>query len=148
MKISTKGRYAFRALVEMVLANSTRPVLLSYIAKRQEIPERYLIQIFGSLRQAGIVRSFRGAGGGFLLAKPAEEITLAEILEAAEGPLELVDCLHDQADRCSRSEACFARTVWSGINEQVKSLFAKLTLARIVEQHATEQVRQGAGYQI
>jgi Rrf2 family protein len=148
MKISTKGRYAVRALVELALTNSTRPVLLPYIAKRQEIPERYLIQIFGSLRKAGVVHSYRGAKGGFHLAKPTDKITLAEILEASEGPLELVDCLQEDSGRCSRQEACFTRSVWAGINEQVKALFSKITLAQIVEKHAADQTRQGASYQI
>jgi Rrf2 family protein len=148
MKISTKGRYAVRALVELAMTKSIRPVLLAQIAQRQEIPERYLIQIFGSLRQAGLVNSFRGAKGGFHLARPAEAITLAEILEAAEGSLQLVDCLQADYARCSRYDACFARAVWSRINDQVRMVFSNMTLAHMADLHATEQSRQGASYQI
>lgn len=135
-------------MVELAIADSPRPVLLAYIAKRQEIPERYLVQIFGSLRRAGLVSSYRGAKGGFQLSRAPAEITLAEILEASEGKLELVECLRDDEDRCNRQGACSTRAMWADINGQVRALLSKITLARMVEMHRADQTRLGASYSI
>lgn len=148
MKISTKGRYAVRALAELAQSGTDQPVMLSQVAGRQEIPERYLIQIFSALRQGGLVRSFRGAKGGFQLARHPREINLADILEATEGPIELVSCLQEQYDQCGRMEVCFTRAVWEKINKQVKSVFAGMTLEDIVQLDQEQRNNQEDTYQI
>jgi Rrf2 family cysteine metabolism transcriptional repressor len=148
MRISTRGRYAVRALLEMAEAISEKPILLSYIAKKQDIPGRYLIQIFSSLRKAGIVNSFRGSKGGFQLAKRLEDITLADILEAAEGQIEIVDCLQENFDNCQRREHCFTRAIWEKINQEVRSVFTHKTLADLQSMQRQQKVLKEGNYQI
>ncbi|MBN1596450.1 Rrf2 family transcriptional regulator [candidate division FCPU426 bacterium] len=148
MHISTKGRYALRALLEMAENQSDKPILLSFIADRQDIPERYLIQIFSSLRKAGLVRSFRGAKGGFQLAKPAQAITLADIVEAAEGPMEILDCLRAQNTECARLDFCYARNIWLEVNEKIKAVFQGATLAEMVQKQRVHRLQGRGNYQI
>lgn len=148
MRISTKGRYALRALLEMAQYPTDKPILLSRVAQQQEIPERYLIQIFGSLRRAGILVSLRGAKGGFILAKPLDEITLADIVEAAEGPIELVPCLKLKSKECQRSPLCRAKQVWEGLNANLKRLLQQVTLKQILQADAETNLWGEVGYQI
>jgi Rrf2 family protein len=148
MKISTRGRYAVRALLDLALYMSDKPTMLSHIAKRQAIPERYLIQIFSSLRKAGLVHSVRGAGGGFTLARKPETITLVDILEATEGPIELVACVQPDFENCRRAGNCSARTIWKKINQEVRSVLEKLTLREMLQMEAERSVWGDWFYQI
>ena len=100
MKISTKGDYGLRALVELAQQFETRePVQVKDIARRQRIPEEYLGQLMVGLRRAGLVHSVRGAAGGYLLARPPAEITVAQVLDTLEGPLTLVDGVSERSTR-------------------------------------------------
>jgi Rrf2 family transcriptional regulator, cysteine metabolism repressor len=148
MRISTKGRYAVRALLEMADSISDKPLLLSYVANKQEIPERYLIQIFSSLRKAGIVNSFRGAKGGFQLAKRTEDLTLADVLEAAEGPIEIIDCLQKNYENCQRLDYCLTKSIWEKVNTEVRSVFQRITLADMYRMQKEQKNQLQGNYQI
>ena len=91
MKVSTRGRYGLRALVDMAIHSGDAPISLVQVANRQKISLNYLEQVFGTLRKAGIVSSIKGAGGGYKLARAAEEITVREVLEALEGEFSIID---------------------------------------------------------
>ena len=92
MKLSTKGRYGLRALIDLAQNSTEEPVSITSIAERQEISERYLEQLMSKLKKSGIVKSIRGAAGGYILARPMEEISVGDILRALEGSLDPVDC--------------------------------------------------------
>src|SRR5690242_1173163 len=107
MKLSTKGRYGVKAMLDLALHNSEGQVSLKSIAERQGLSENYLEQLFSALRKAGLVKSMRGAQGGYVLAMAAEEISVGAILRALEGSLAPVDCVSDgESSQCSRSNGC------------------------------------------
>lgn len=118
MRLSTKTRYGLRALIDLAMHDEGRPVMLRKISERQSISKKYLDNIFSSLRVAGILRTVRGASGGYLLAKPPEEIQLAEVVSALEGSVAPVDCTQNQ-DLCERSLDCAARELWLGLERAI-----------------------------
>ena len=111
MKLSTKGRYATRAMLDLALHFGEGPVFVKDIAKRQEVSDRYLEQILIPLKAGGLVRVVRGARGGFALAKPPSDIKLIEIIRISEGSTAPVDCV-DNDQICSRSGFCITREIW------------------------------------
>ncbi|MFC1999020.1 RrF2 family transcriptional regulator [Chloroflexota bacterium] len=133
MKISTRGRYGMRAMVDLAIYNGEGPVLLKDIAKRQQLSERYLEQLVLSLKAAGLVKSIRGAHGGFILAKAPNKIRLGEIFQVLEGPLGLVECVDDPAS-CSRVNSCVTRDVWQELKDSIVSILDSKTLQDLVEQ--------------
>lgn len=127
MHISTKGRYGLLAIVDLALNYSGEPVSLKSIAERCRLSEEYILQIFIILRRAGIVRSIRGAHGGYLLAKDLSAITVGDVLTALEGPLAPTACISGKSSKsCSRFEHCVTRALWKkimvGINEVTNSI--------------------------
>lgn len=113
MKLSTKGRYGLKAMYDLALNYGDEPVSLKSIAERQGISENYLEQLMANLRKAGLVRSIRGAYGGYLLSREPSKITVGDVLRALEGPIGLVDCVLEQdAVKCLKYENCITRTVW------------------------------------
>lgn len=148
MRISTKGRYAVRALVELATQDSNSPIMLSLIASRQNIPQRYLIQIFSSLRKSGLVHSIRGAKGGFQLGNQPKDITLEDIISSAEGPIELVSCIQGEEENCSRGSDCATQGIWRQVNERVKSVFKSITLEEMVKLHQEQNNCIENNYQI
>lgn len=131
MKVSTKGRYAVRFLLDLALHDQTKPVSLNEIAKRQDISEKYLWQIAAGLKSAGIVSAVSGKRGGFYLAKLPENISLQDILEILEGNSSLVDCVHDSAV-CKRSANCIARETWCEASSRIADVLASVKLADLV----------------
>lgn len=131
MKVSTKGRYAVRFLLDLALHDQSKPVSLKEIAKRQDISEKYLWQIAANLKSAGLVSAVSGKRGGFLLAKPPEQISLKDILETLEGNCALVDCVHDSAS-CKRSTVCAAREMWHEVSERISDVLVSVTLADLI----------------
>jgi Rrf2 family protein len=131
MKISTKGRYAVRFLLDLALHDMSKPVSLNEIAGRQDISEKYLWQIASNLRTAGFVSAVPGKRGGFFLSKPPEMITLKDILDSLEGNGALVDCVHDRKI-CKRSSTCVAREVWQEVNRRFAESLASVTLAQMI----------------
>jgi len=133
MKISTKGRYGLRAMMDIAMhAQSGGPVFLSDIVKRQDISAKYLEQIFSTLHGAGLVNTVRGRRGGYLLTRPPDAIRLKDIITVLEGPCALVDCVTNQ-EVCPRAEKCAARDVWSLLSRKVDEFLSGLTLADLVQ---------------
>ena len=132
MNLSCRGRYAARAMVELAVEDGKDPVPLSRIAKIQDLSRTYLQQLMGLLKRAGLVRVAQGFKGGFLLARPAAEITLADILCAAEGRFSLVDCVADK-ENCKRAAHCVMCDVWTEASIRTRDFFAGITLAELAE---------------
>lgn len=135
MKISTRGRYAVRALMYMVV-NRDRPdkVVLQEISEDQEISIKYLESIMRMLVSFGLINSHKGKGGGLTLAKDPSEIKFSDILEAAEGPLVLVDCV-DKPEACKRSPRCKVKDLWADYSKIFYDHFSSVTLADLVKKY-------------
>ena len=128
LKISTKGRYGLRAMIELAQAPSGTPVLMADIARAQGLSRKYLHALLVTLRNAGLVYSVRGAGGGYVLARPPEAIRTREVLEALEGELAVNPC-RDHGTPCSRSRRCSARRLWMEVNRAVTETLDRFSLA-------------------
>jgi len=128
MKVSTRGDYAARALLSLALHESERPTSVKEIAERTTLPQPYLEQILLQVKGAGIVRSKRGVGGGYVLARPPAEITLAEIVSAVEGPLTSPAEPHDHCEG-----HCVLQDIWGCVSEETRHLLEGFTLADLVE---------------
>lgn len=133
MKISTRGRYAVRLMLDLALNDGDNYVTIKSIAERQEISGKYLEQIISTLSRAGFVKSERGSQGGYKLAKPAEEYTIGSILRLIEGSLVPVACMDDEPNQCPRSDMCATLDVWRQIDDAVSSVVDNITLAALVE---------------
>lgn len=133
MRISTKGRYALRLMLDLALHNTQTPVRIKDIAARQEISDKYLEQIISVLHKAGYVRSVRGPQGGYLLTRPAEEYTVGMILRLTEGSLAPVECLDETTGRCEKSADCVTLLVYEKMNQAVNDVIDHITLADLVD---------------
>jgi Rrf2 family protein len=131
MKISTRVRYGVRLLVELGLHTGNEPVLLRDISKSQEISEKYLGQIMIPLKAAGLVRTYRGAHGGYRLGREAADITLKEIVEVLDGDRCLVECVREP-DSCSRVARCVTRSVWQELGKRISSFLESMTLEDLI----------------
>jgi len=138
MKISTKGRYALRLMVDLATADSTGPISLKDVAERQKLSDKYLEQIVTPLSRAGLVRSVRGAGGGYLLTRAPEEYTVGDILRPLEGDLAPVECATDTA-YCDRCAECVTLELWQEIHQAVSNVVDRTTLADLVERARKKQ---------
>ena len=134
MKLSTKGRYGVRLMVDLALHNGERPVLLKDIARRQGISEKYLWNLINPLKTFGFVQSIRGAHGGYKLAKDPSEISVKDIMQVLEGPLCLVDCV-ESPESCERSPSCITRDVWCEASQSFLKTLEAMTLEKMVERH-------------
>jgi len=132
MKISTKGRYAIRVMLDIAAQQSDRFIPLKDVSIRQEISEKYLEQIISTLNRAGYLKSLRGSSGGHRLAKGPETITVGEILRAAEGSLAPVACLDDEINQCPRKDDCLALPLWEGLNRVIQDYVDHITLADLL----------------
>lgn len=135
MKISTKGRYALRLMLDLAIMGNDTPVRVKDIAKRQDISVKYMEQIITILSRAGYLRSNRGPQGGYRLAKDPKEYTVGMILRLTEGSLTPVSCLEDDPIRCERHSSCVTLKIWKELNEAINSVVDKYTLADLVEMH-------------
>lgn len=132
MKVSTRGDYAARALVSLALHADGGPTSVRDIADRTGLPQPYLEQILLALKGAGIVRSKRGVGGGYVLARPTEAITLAEIVSAVDGPIVVGDFgLPHQAGACDHEGQCVLLAIWGEVGEHMRRHLAAVTLADV-----------------
>lgn len=132
MKISTKGRYALRLMLDLAVYNTGEPVSLKDVAKRQEISEKYLEQIISILNKAGFVRSIRGAQGGYMLTKEPTEYTVGAILRLTEGDLAPVSCVGADNAGCDRKDCCVSVRIWEKLNAAVNDVVDGITLADMV----------------
>ena len=133
MKISTKGRYAIRLMLDLASDTTGKPVSLNDVAARQQISEKYLEQIISVLNKAGYVRSIRGPQGGYLLVKKPEEYTVGMILRTTEGDLAPVSCVGNGAVECDRADGCVTVRIWQRINDAVDNVVDNITLADLVD---------------
>ena len=134
MKLSTKGRYGLRALIDLAKYSEIEPVPINSIAARQGISERYLEQLMALLKKAGLVRSIRGAGGGYVLAREAGDISVGDVLRALEGKLEPAECaaFHEE-DGCAASDGCVTKYVWKKINDNIQDTVNHIYLSELMD---------------
>lgn len=132
MRLSTRGRYGARAMLDLALHYGEEPVLLKDIARRQEISERYLEHIMTSLVSRGLVQSMRGQRGGFILSKSPKEIRLSQIIQAIEGSISPAPCL-DNPSLCKRTAICVTRDIWEKLREAMWEVLNSVTLQDMVE---------------
>ncbi len=133
MKMSTKGRYAVMAMIDIATHSQGEPVSLAEIADRQEISQEYLEQLFGKLRKAGLVDSARGPGGGYRLARGADDTPISDIILAADEELQLTRCTGDAVEGCVRGQRCNAHDLWSSLGRQMINFLSSITLEDVVE---------------
>lgn len=134
MKISTKGRYALRLMLDLATYNTGEPVSLKDISKRQEISEKYLEQIIAILNRAGFVRSIRGAKGGYTLTHQPKDITVGMILRQTEGDLAPVTCVGENAPGdCERKNQCVTVRIYQQLNDAINGVIDNITLADMLE---------------
>lgn len=147
MRLSTRGRYGARAMLDLALNCGEGPILLRDIARRQEVSEKYLEHSISALRKAGLVRSIRGARGGYVLAKSPSQIRLSEIMQILEGSMAPVECV-DDPQVCQRAQLCVTRDIWAKIKEAVDNILESITLEDMVERQNRKRNSKGIVYNI
>ena len=143
MKISTKGRYALRLMLDLAVHNTGELVKIKDISARENISEKYLESIVKSLTKADVLEGLRGKGGGYRLTRPAEEYNVYEILKLTEGSMAPVSCLEDTARECERRGMCATLPVWEGLEKVVREYLSGITI-----QELTKQWQPGDNYVI
>jgi len=147
MKLSTRGQYGTRALLELALHQGERPVLLRDIAQRQQISLQYLEHLISPLIAGGMVRSTRGARGGVSLARTPEDIRLSEVVHLLEGSVAPVKCV-DNPETCVRSELCVTRDVWGEMKQAIDGVLESTTLKDLVERQKKKEHPEAGMYYI
>jgi Rrf2 family cysteine metabolism transcriptional repressor len=136
LKLSSRGHYGLMAMTYLAQKHEQGPVSIKVIAAAEEIPEQYLEQIFVDLRRSGLVKSVRGARGGYMLAHPPEEINVGMIVKVLEGEIAPVECLHskeeDAAECCSKTDHCTTKVVWEKLRDTMVAVLDDITLHDIV----------------
>ena len=133
-KLSTKGRYSARLMLDLALSYGKGPVALKDVAKRQEISEKYLEHLIVPLKKAKLIHSSRGAHGGYVLLKPPSGINLKEIITAVEGPMWIVECTQNPSV-CKRAKDCLSREAWNELSEKITETLSALTLEKIIDKN-------------
>jgi Rrf2 family iron-sulfur cluster assembly transcriptional regulator len=134
IRITTQGRYALRAMVDLALHSDAAPVARLEIAERQGISADYVAQLFQKLQETGLVVGVRGPGGGYRLGRDADEIRASEVIEAVEGPVALVHCVEPGGDVCSRMDHCVTHLLWKRLSAVMKEFLDGVTLQDLVDQ--------------
>jgi len=147
MKLSTRARYGSRALLDIALYEDGKPVLLKDIAEREQISLQYLEHLITPLISAGIVHSQRGARGGVMLARPASEIKLSEIVNILEGTIDPVECI-EHPDVCERSHSCVTRDIWDEMKKAMDGVLEGTTLQNMVERYRDKEQSEPVMYYI
>ncbi|MEI8172675.1 MAG: Rrf2 family transcriptional regulator [Deltaproteobacteria bacterium] len=145
MKLSTRGRYGVRLMLDLAEHYGNGPIYLKDIAQRQEISEKYLWQLVPPLKSAGLITTVRGAKGGYYLSKSPKDINLMDIIKILEGPLFLVDCVDNPAV-CERAHTCITREVWEEVSQKIGEILMSITLESLVERQRSKT--QDAAYYI
>ena len=140
MKISTKGRYALRVMVDLATTDPQNYISIKSISKRTNISDKYLEQIISSLSKAGFVKSIRGAQGGYKLAMKPDEYTVGMILRSMEGSLAPVACLEDDENQCPHCSDCISLYVWEQIYDAVNNVVNRITLQNIIDKMESERL--------
>ena len=147
MKLSTRGQYGSRLLLDLALHQGKGPVLLRDIACRQQIPLPYLKQLVAPLVSGGLLRSTRGAKGGLLLAKSPEQVHLREVIQLLEGPIAPVECVNDPR-LCERSSSCATRDVWAQLQKAMEDVLEGTTLRDLMERQREKEQPGAVMYNI
>ncbi|MDR2239971.1 MAG: Fe-S cluster assembly transcriptional regulator IscR [Zoogloeaceae bacterium] len=132
MRLTTKGRFAVTAMIDLAQRQSKGPVTLAGISERQKISLSYLEQLFGKLRRHGIVASVRGPGGGYRLARVMSEVSVADIIAAVDEPLDATNC--GGRENCRDEERCMTHDLWTNLNKRMHEYLASVSLLNLVEQ--------------
>jgi Rrf2 family iron-sulfur cluster assembly transcriptional regulator len=138
MRLTTKGRFAVTAMLDLALHSAKGPVTLAGISARQKISLSYLEQLFGKLRRRSLVESVRGPGGGYNLARPAEAISVADIICAVEEPIDSTQC--GGRENCHDNQRCMTHDLWEELNRTVHGFLSTVSLAQLVEKQRTRPV--------
>ncbi len=136
MKISTKGRYSLRMLLDLAINQNNGYIALKDIAERQNISKKYLEQIVPLLNKSGLLRANRGYQGGYMLSKPAAQYTVGEILRLTEGSLAPISCLEHDINDCTKASECMTLPVWEGLYKVITDYLDNITLQDIIDNNA------------
>ncbi len=142
MKISTKGRYALRFMLDLAEHQNEGFIALKDIAERQGISKKYLEQIVPLLNKADILKANRGYQGGYMLAKSPEQYTVGDILRITEGSIVPVACMEESADLCARRDSCMTLNVWKGLNKVIADYLDGITLQKILDDYREQSVNE------
>lgn len=141
MRLSTKGHYGLKAMFDLAQHFGSDPIPLKSVAERQNLPEYYLEQLIAVLRKAGLVKSVRGAQGGYILAKNPEEIKVGDIIRALEGPIAPVECVNEFVPtECDNADHCITRSVWARVRDSIVDVLDSISLDDMCRD--AEKVRQ------
>jgi Rrf2 family transcriptional regulator, cysteine metabolism repressor len=132
MKLSTKSRYGLRAVIEIAKSYGSVPAKRKIVASSQGISDSYLENILIVLKNSRIIETSRGVNGGYILNRPPKDISVLEVIDALEGPIDIVDCV-SSSGICSKTETCAARTIWKELSDTWKSILGNLTLQDLIE---------------
>jgi Rrf2 family iron-sulfur cluster assembly transcriptional regulator len=138
MRLTTKGRFALTAMIDLGLQGGAKPTALAGISERQKISLSYLEQLFSKLRRHGLVESVRGPGGGYTLARPMAEISVADIILAVDEPIDATLC--GGKEDCRDGERCMTHDLWAGLNERIYEYLSSVSLAQLVAKQRQESV--------
>lgn len=133
MRLSTRAQYAVRAMVDLAIHSQGKPVSLKEIARREDIPLNYLEQLFLRLKRGNIVRSVRGPGGGYIIARQSSQIMIGEIVATVEEPLNPVSCLDEGSAACTKVSRCVTHDIWKGLGERIRGFLDSISLEEAVE---------------
>jgi Rrf2 family transcriptional regulator, iron-sulfur cluster assembly transcription factor len=139
MRLTTKGRFAVTAMVDLAMRGGKAPVTLAAISERQKISLSYLEQLFGKLRRNNIVESVRGPGGGYYLARPGDKISVAEIVVAVDEPLDATKC-GGKGDCHGDQQPCITHDLWMGLNEKIHSYLEDISLQQLVDSNSNRNL--------
>jgi Rrf2 family iron-sulfur cluster assembly transcriptional regulator len=131
MRLTTKGRFAVTAMVDLAIRGGNGPVTLAGISERQKISLSYLEQLFGKLRKNKVVASVRGPGGGYCLARPANKIAIVDIIVAVDEPLDVTNC--SALGNCLDGKPCLTHDLWFGLNEKIQEYLSGVNLQQLVD---------------
>jgi Rrf2 family iron-sulfur cluster assembly transcriptional regulator len=135
MRITTKGRYGLRAVIKLAMATHTRPISIGTIANEENVSSEFLEQIFYKLKKAGVIRSIRGPGGGFVLNRSPDQITVKDILAAVGEMGGLTPCTLRRRTLCDRPVPCSAHGIWTGLQDRISEYLSGITLKDIVDKN-------------
>lgn len=146
MRLTTKGRYAVTAMLDLAYHSQTRPVTLTDIATRQTISLSYLEQLFARLRKGGMVKGVRGPGGGYTLSRSAHEINIADIIEAVDETVDSTKC--GGKANCHNEQPCLTHDLWMGLSEQIREYLKQINLGQLLERDLISEVARRQADQV
>ncbi|MDD2738356.1 MAG: Fe-S cluster assembly transcriptional regulator IscR [Methylomonas lenta] len=146
MRLTTKGRYAVTAMLDLAYHSQKHPITLTDIATRQTISLSYLEQLFARLRKAGMVKGVRGPGGGYTLSRNAREINIADIIEAVDETVDSTKC--GGKSNCHNDQPCITHDLWMGLSDQIRDYLKQITLGQLLEREMVSEVAKRQSQQV